>query len=91
MLKRIGAAGAIAWVTPAISSLSTPAFAASQGNSTCSSPCTDCFTEGSSRLWERWVRLSLLDDGRGRVLLRIRFHRALCGCQQLPQLCGLRG
>ena len=48
MLKRIGAAGAIAWVTPVISSLSTPAFAASQGNSTCSSPCTDCFTGGNS-------------------------------------------
>jgi hypothetical protein len=48
MLKRIGAAGAIAWVTPAISSLTTPAFAASQGSSTCSSPCTDCFTDGVS-------------------------------------------
>ena len=29
MLKRVGAAGAIAWVTPVISSLNTPAFAAS--------------------------------------------------------------
>jgi len=28
MLKRIGAAGAIAWATPVISSLNTPAFAA---------------------------------------------------------------
>src|SRR2546425_252827 len=29
MLKRIGAAGAVAWVAPVISSLNTPAFAAS--------------------------------------------------------------
>jgi hypothetical protein len=31
MLKRIGAAGAIAWVTPVISSLTTPAYAATSG------------------------------------------------------------
>src|SRR2546425_12844686 len=38
MLKRIGAAGAVAWVAPAISSLNTPAFAASgPGNN-----CADC-------------------------------------------------
>lgn len=30
MLKRIGAAGAVAWVTPVISSLTTPAFAQSR-------------------------------------------------------------
>jgi hypothetical protein len=30
MLKRVGAAGAIAWVTPVVTSLTTPAFAASE-------------------------------------------------------------
>lgn len=43
MLKRIGAAGAVAWVTPVISSLTTPAHAAGTqpagGCSDCSSVC----------------------------------------------------
>lgn len=56
MLKRIGAAGAIAWVTPVVTSLNTPAFAQTQSReehpecvrATCSNfvPCsssnTDC-------------------------------------------------
>jgi hypothetical protein len=61
MLKRIGAAGAIAWATPVISSLKTPAFAASaittrpcdspgvcgQGFSACASdPFGACFCFG---------------------------------------------
>src|SRR5437879_816786 len=38
MLKRIGAAGAVAWVAPAISSLNTPAFAASGPKQGCDNP-----------------------------------------------------
>jgi hypothetical protein len=41
MLKRIGAGAAIAWSAPIITSLDTPAFAASPV--TCATPCTDCF------------------------------------------------
>ena len=36
MLKRIGAAGAVAWITPVVTSLNTPAFAASQPGGNCS-------------------------------------------------------
>ena len=41
MLKRIGAAGAIAWVTPVISSLTTPAHAATSFV-TCGHTCIHC-------------------------------------------------
>jgi len=41
MLKRIGAAGAIAWVTPVISSLTTPAHAATSFV-TCGHTCDHC-------------------------------------------------
>jgi len=41
MLKRIGAAGAIAWATPAISSLTTPAHAATSFV-TCGHTCDHC-------------------------------------------------
>lgn len=46
MLKRIGAVGAVAWVTPVISSLNTPAFAdgvVSGPGAPCDQPGT-CFT-----------------------------------------------
>jgi len=43
MLKRIGAAGAIAWVTPVISSLNTPAHAATSFV-TCGHTCDHCAT-----------------------------------------------
>lgn len=36
MLKRIGIAGAVAWVTPVVTSLNTPAFAASGATGACS-------------------------------------------------------
>jgi hypothetical protein len=36
MLKRIGIAGTVAWVTPVVTSLSTPAFAASVPTGGCS-------------------------------------------------------
>ena len=36
MLKRMGIAGAVAWVTPVVTSLNTPAFAASGPTSNCS-------------------------------------------------------
>jgi hypothetical protein len=39
-LKRIGAAGAIAWATPVISSLSTPAFAGTITDRSCDVPGT---------------------------------------------------
>ena len=46
MLKRIGAAGAIAWVTPVIASVHTPAYAAeSSPTSTCDKP-GSCDTGG---------------------------------------------
>jgi hypothetical protein len=47
-LKRIGTAGAIAWATPVISSLQTPAFAATAPPGTCSecpSVCTYPFPQ----------------------------------------------
>lgn len=43
MLKRIGAAGAIAWATPVISSLTTPAHAATSFV-TCGHACDHCAT-----------------------------------------------
>ena len=78
MLKRIGAAGAIAWVTPVISSLSTPAFAASQGNSTCSSPCTDCFAlREQFRLWKRRMGSIVSAQRRSRAIASAgRIHAA---------------
>ena len=36
MLKRMGIAGAVAWVTPVVTSLNTPAFAASGPTGNCS-------------------------------------------------------
>jgi hypothetical protein len=45
MLKRVGAGMAIAWTAPVLTSLRTPAFAASP---TCAAPCTDCACLGSS-------------------------------------------
>ena len=38
MLKRIGIAGAVAWVTPVVTSMNTPAFAASLPTSPCDNP-----------------------------------------------------
>ena len=38
MLTRIGAAGAIAWVTPVVTSLNMPAFAGSQPGNSCDHP-----------------------------------------------------
>jgi hypothetical protein len=38
MLTRIGAAGAIAWVTPVVTSLNMPAFAGSQPKRSCDHP-----------------------------------------------------
>ncbi len=48
-LKRIGAAGAIAWATPVLTSLRTPAFAASPGpNPECRGETCTTFTHCSS-------------------------------------------
>jgi hypothetical protein len=47
MLKRIGIVGAVAWVTPVVTSLNTPAFAASGPTGGCSDPgtCDPGFTQ----------------------------------------------
>jgi len=49
LLKRVGAAGAIAWTTPVIASLRTPAFAASPGpNPECVGASCSTFIQCSS-------------------------------------------
>ena len=45
MLKRIGIAGTVAWVTPVVTSLNTPAFAASEPTRPCDNPGT-CDVQG---------------------------------------------
>jgi hypothetical protein len=47
MLKRIGAVGAVAWVTPVVTSLNTPAFAASPPDGNCSA-CGGDFCSGQT-------------------------------------------
>jgi hypothetical protein len=47
MLRRIGAAGAVAWATPVITSLNTPAFAASPLGGSCSA-CGGDFCTGQT-------------------------------------------
>src|SRR4030081_2374443 len=47
MLKRIGAGAAIAWTAPILTSVRTPAFAASAGP--CAPPC-GCFCGGQAKV-----------------------------------------
>lgn len=63
MLKRIGAAGAVAWATPVISSLTTPAFAQTVSPGACPAwNCGDPITECGGEACPEASGLCVCDD-----------------------------
>ena len=63
MLKRIGAAGAVAWATPVISSLTTPAFAQTVSPGACPAwNCGDPITQCGGKACPEGLGICICDD-----------------------------